>query len=146
MAAAVREVFEQVTPMAQKAAVGLHADVPEDLTVTITHKHLQELLMNLTDNAVKYNRSGGRVEVRARREGEYVILSVSDTGIGIPAESLDRVFERFYRVDKGRSRELGGTGLGLSIVKHIAGLYGGDVRAESALGEGTVFTVRLREA
>lgn len=146
VAAAVREVFEQVAPMAQKAAVGLHADVPEDLTVTMTHKHLQELLMNLTDNAVKYNRSGGRVEVRARREGEYVILSVSDTGIGIPAESLDRVFERFYRVDKGRSRELGGTGLGLSIVKHIAGLYGGDVRAESALGEGTVFTVRLRGA
>lgn len=70
-------------------------------------------------------------------------LTVSDTGIGIPPESVDRIFERFYRVDKGRSRELGGTGLGLSIVKHIAGLYGGSVQVRSTLGEGTVFTVRL---
>ncbi len=143
VAAAVREVFEQVTPMAQKAAVELHAEVPEDLTVTMTHKHLQELLMNLTDNAVKYNRSGGRVTVCARREREQVTITVSDTGIGIPPESVDRIFERFYRVDKGRSRELGGTGLGLSIVKHIAGLYGGSVQVSSTLGEGTVFTVRL---
>ncbi len=143
VAAAVREVFEQVTPMAQKAAVELHAKVPEDLTVTMTHKHLQELLMNLTDNAVKYNRSGGRVTVCARREREQVTITVSDTGIGIPPESVDRIFERFYRVDKGRSRELGGTGLGLSIVKHIAGLYGGSVQVSSTLGEGTVFTVRL---
>lgn len=143
VAAAVREVFEQVAPMAQKAAVELHADVPEDLTVTMTHKHLQELLMNLTDNAVKYNRSGGQVAVCARREREQVTLTVSDTGIGIPPESVDRIFERFYRVDKGRSRELGGTGLGLSIVKHIAGLYGGSVQVRSTLGEGTVFTVRL---
>lgn len=143
VAAAVREVFEQVTPMAQKAAVELHADVPENLTVTMTHKHLQELLMNLTDNAVKYNRPGGRVAVCAHREREQVTLTVSDTGIGIPPESVDRIFERFYRVDKGRSRELGGTGLGLSIVKHIAGLYGGSVQVSSTLGEGTVFTVRL---
>lgn len=143
VAAAVREVFEQVAPMAKKAAVELRTDVPEDLTVTMTHKHLQELLMNLTDNAVKYNRPGGQVAVCARREREQVTLTVSDTGIGIPPESVDRIFERFYRVDKGRSRELGGTGLGLSIVKHIAGLYGGSVQVSSTLGEGTVFTVRL---
>lgn len=143
VAPVVREVFEQVAPMAQKSDVRLEADVPEALTVTMTHKHLQELLMNLTDNAVKYNRPGGTVTVRARREGGSIVLSVSDTGIGIPPESVDRIFERFYRVDKGRSRELGGTGLGLSIVKHIAGLYEGSVRVNSTLGEGTVFTVRL---
>lgn len=144
VAAVVREVFGQMAPIAQKAQVELIPDVPEDLDIAVTHKHLQELLMNLTDNAVKYNRPGGRVEVCARREKGSVRITVSDTGIGIPEESRERIFERFYRVDKGRSRELGGTGLGLSIVKHIAGLYGGSVRAESTLGEGTVFTVYLR--
>lgn len=143
IAPVVREVFEQVAPMAQKSDVLLESDVPDDLTVTMTHKHLQELLMNLTDNAVKYNRAGGRVTVCARREGGSTVLTVSDTGIGIPPESVERIFERFYRVDKGRSRELGGTGLGLSIVKHIVGLYEGTVRVDSTLGVGTTFTVRL---
>ena len=139
----VREVFEQVAPMAQKMEVALQSDIQEGLTVTMTHKHLQEFVMNLTDNAVKYNRPGGRVTVHGRQEAGNIVISVSDTGIGIPPESVDRIFERFYRVDKGRSRELGGTGLGLSIVKHIAGLYGGSVRVDSTLGQGTVFTVCL---
>ncbi|HIR52437.1 MAG TPA: HAMP domain-containing protein [Candidatus Onthovicinus excrementipullorum] len=139
----VREVFEQVAPMAQKMEVALQSDIQEGLTVTMTHKHLQELVMNLTDNAVKYNRPGGRVTVHGRQEAGNIVISVSDTGIGIPPESVDRIFERFYRVDKGRSRELGGTGLGLSIVKHIAGLYGGSVRVDSTLGQGTAFTVCL---
>ena len=140
---AVGEVLGQITPIAQKAGVHLEAGIENGLTVEMTRKHLQELLMNLTDNAVKYNRAGGRVMIRGYRQAGMVLLSVTDTGIGIPPESTDRIFERFYRVDKGRSRELGGTGLGLSIVKHIASLYGGTVQVDSVLGEGTTFTVRL---
>lgn len=139
------EVIGQIAPIAHKAGVRLEAGVENGLTVNMARKHLQELLMNLTDNAVKYNRPGGQVTVRGLRQGDCVILAVTDTGIGIPPDSVDRIFERFYRVDKGRSRELGGTGLGLSIVKHIASLYGGTVQVDSVLGEGTTFTVRLPE-
>lgn len=95
------------------------------------------------ENAVKYNRDGGAVNLSAAVERGVAVIRVHDTGIGIPPEHLERIFERFYRVDKGRSRELGGTGLGLSIVKHIVSLYGGDVRVDSAVGVGTTFTVRL---
>ena len=100
-------------------------------------------MKNLMENAMKYNRQDGSVTVSACRERGIAVIRVRDTGIGIPEKDIDRIFERFYRVDKGRSRELGGTGLGLSIVKHIVGLYGGDIRVESREGEGTVFTVRL---
>jgi len=102
---------------------------------------LQEVIYNLLDNAVKYSPVGGSVTVHARKEGDRLSFSVSDNGSGIPARDLPRIFERFYRADKARHRELGGTGLGLSIVKHIAQLHGGSVEAESALGQGT--TVRV---
>ncbi len=104
---------------------------------------LQRLFINLLENAIKYNREGGRVTVHLRPEDEEVVFQVEDTGIGIPAASLDRVFERFYRVDKGRSRDEGGTGLGLAIVKHVAQLHGGRVEVESTLGEGSTFRVYL---
>ena len=102
-----------------------------------------QLIKNLMENAVKYNRDGGAVNLSAATERGVAVIRVHDTGIGIPPEHLERIFERFYRVDKGRSRELGGTGLGLSIVKHIVNLYGGDVRVDSEPGVGTTFTVRL---
>ena len=101
------------------------------------------LFTNLIDNAVKYNRAGGGVWVSARREGDDFVFSVKDDGIGIAPEHQERIFERFYRVDKSRSREMGGTGLGLSIVKHIVQLYEGTIRLESRPGEGSEFTVRL---
>ena len=104
---------------------------------------LERLLLNLLDNAVKYNRPGGAVAVRTVRRGGEALLEVRDTGIGIPADSLPRIFERFYRVEKGRSREEGGTGLGLAIVKHVAQQHGGRVEVESALGEGSLFRVIL---
>ncbi len=146
VAQVAREIVEQAAPMAAKTGVQIETDIPPELTMRMMRKHLQELLMNLTDNAIKYNRPGGQVYIRARRGTGMTVLSVSDTGIGIPAESVDRIFERFYRVDKGRSRELGGTGLGLSIVKHIAGLYAGAVQVDSVLGEGTTFTIRFPDA
>jgi two-component system, OmpR family, sensor histidine kinase SenX3 len=104
---------------------------------------LTSMFTNLVDNAVKYTPPGGRVEVTGGFEGGEIVIRVSDTGIGIPEEKLPRIFERFYRVDKARSKETGGTGLGLSIVKHTAENHGGRVAVESALGEGSTFTVYL---
>jgi two-component system phosphate regulon sensor histidine kinase PhoR len=95
------------------------------------------------DNAFKYTPVEGEVRLSAWREGNDVRIAVADTGIGIPAEDLDRIFERFYRVDKARSREVGGTGLGLSIVKHIVESHGGTVKVESSLNHGTVFSFTL---
>ena len=107
---------------------------------------LREIFDNLLDNAVKYSLENGRITLGARRRAGEITLSVSDNGVGIGAEDLPRIFERFYRADKARSRELGGTGLGLSIVKHIAQLHGGHVDADSQLGRGTTIRVILPEA
>jgi two-component system phosphate regulon sensor histidine kinase PhoR len=104
---------------------------------------LEQALFNLLDNAVKYSDSGSEVGTTLTREGDTVRIAVSDTGCGIPAEDQPRIFERFYRVDKGRSRATGGTGLGLAIVKHIILVHGGSVTVESRPGEGSVFTLVL---
>ncbi|HSN85159.1 MAG TPA: ATP-binding protein [Thermoanaerobaculia bacterium] len=104
---------------------------------------LERLVLNLLDNAIKYNRPEGTVVLRLFEAASEVILEVTDTGIGIPQDSLPRLFERFYRVDKGRAREEGGTGLGLAIVKHVAQAHGGQVEVESRIGQGTTFRVRL---
>ncbi|MDD2772129.1 MAG: ATP-binding protein [Elusimicrobiales bacterium] len=104
---------------------------------------LEQIFTNLIDNAVKFNRQGGRVELSAALEGKTAVVRVKDTGVGIPQKDLPRIFERFYRVDKARSREMGGTGLGLAIVKHLAEAHGGSVSVESAEGEGSIFTVIL---
>jgi two-component system sensor histidine kinase SenX3 len=112
-------------------------------TVYGDETQLTSMFTNLVDNAVKYTPSGGRVEVTGGSEGSEIVIRVSDTGIGIPEGKLPRIFERFYRVDKARSKETGGTGLGLSIVKHVAENHGGRVTVESALGEGSTFAVYL---
>ncbi len=107
---------------------------------------IRELLTNLCENAVKYNREGGSVEVETRSGPEGMVsVIVRDTGIGIPSDSFQRIFERFYRVDKSRSKQTGGTGLGLSIAKHLVERQGGSITLESALGEGSSFTVTLPE-
>jgi two-component system phosphate regulon sensor histidine kinase PhoR len=128
------------------AAKNLQAevDVTDDLPpLRADEGRLQEIVYNLLDNAVQYSRPGGRIIVRAERIGEAITLIVSDDGVGIPARDLPRIFERFYRADQARHRDLGGTGLGLSIVKHIAQLHGGTVEAESELGRGTTVRVHL---
>jgi two-component system, OmpR family, sensor histidine kinase SenX3 len=112
-------------------------------TVRGDETQLASMFTNLVDNAVKYTPPGGRVEVTGGFEGSEVVIRISDTGIGIPEGKLPRIFERFYRVDKARSKETGGTGLGLSIVRHIAENHGGRVAVESTPGEGSTFTVYL---
>jgi two-component system phosphate regulon sensor histidine kinase PhoR len=121
-------------------------DERDESAVWADEEAIGQILDNLVDNAVKYTPQGGRIAVQWRAEQEQVLLEVSDTGIGIPEHDLPRIFERFYRVDKARSRELGGTGLGLSIVKHLAQAMRGSVDAKSRLGEGTTFVVRLPQA
>jgi signal transduction histidine kinase len=121
----------------------LKNDLP-DLTAKADEGRLEQVLANLVDNAIKYGRVQGNVVVSGRTlENDKIEISVQDDGPGIPAEALDRVFERFYRVDKARSREQGGTGLGLSIVKHIVQNHGGEVWARSEQGKGATFFFTL---
>ncbi len=143
LADVVERVVNTLRPEAEQKQVELDVTVEPGLKVRAHTRRLYQLVKNLMENAVKYNRAGGNVRLTAGVEMGVAVIRVQDTGIGIPPEHLDRIFERFYRVDKGRSRELGGTGLGLSIVKHIVSLYGGDIHVTSQPGEGTTFTVRL---
>jgi two-component system phosphate regulon sensor histidine kinase PhoR len=105
--------------------------------------YMNELLYNLVDNSIKYNKSGGSVEVNIDKSDDLIIINIKDTGFGIPAEHKDRIFERFYRVDKSRSKETGGTGLGLSIVKHITELYDGVIELDSEESNGTEVTIKF---
>ncbi|PWT85658.1 MAG: PAS domain-containing sensor histidine kinase, partial [Acidobacteria bacterium] len=136
----VRDWREKLTAKNLKVVVDLPS---ESLTLRADEARLHEVLYNLLENAVKYSHENGQILLRGTQRSSDVVLSVSDKGIGIGKEQLPRIFERFYRVDKGRSRELGGTGLGLAIVKHIAHLHGGRVEAESQLGHGTTIRVIL---
>lgn len=114
-----------------------------DYTVHGDETQLTSMFNNLVDNAVKYTQPGGRVEVTGDSIEEEIVVSIADTGIGIPEKKLSRIFERFYRVDKDRSKATGGTGLGLSIVRHVAENHGGRVTVESVSGEGSTFTIYL---
>ena len=126
---------------AEDNGVSIENNVSSSLVLYVTPKVFSEVISNLLDNAIRYNRKGGFVKVESKEIEGKVEISVSDNGIGIPKDSLGRVFERFYRVDKSRSRESGGTGLGLSIVKNGVERMGGEVRVESTQGEGSVFTL-----
>ena len=134
----------QGTVMTDSQASGLHPLTP--VVAWADEDAVNHILENLVDNALKYTPAGGRIRVRWWADNEQVHLEVEDNGIGIPEQDLPRIFERFYRVDKARSRELGGTGLGLSIVKHLVQAMQGSVQAASRLGRGTTFHVRLPRA
>ena len=139
--------------LAQSAAERLRPQADEKhVTISVTGERseftgiatvLEEMIYNLLDNAVKYNKQGGRADVDVRSSGDDIVVTVSDTGIGVPADSIDRIFERFYRADKSHSRKIGGTGLGLSIVKHGVSLHGGSITVKSSEGSGTTFTMAL---
>lgn len=138
------DAVDLVKPIAAKSSVTLDLEpIAGDIEVWCDREAVDQILSNLLENAVKYTPGGGSVGVGAAREGHLVEVFVRDTGIGIPAEDLPRLFERFYRVDKARSRELGGTGLGLSIVKHLVAAHNGSVRVESVPQKGSTFYFTL---
>ena len=138
-----REAERALAEKAEKAEVTIEVNGSEAFVLG-SRPLLYELAYNLLDNAIKYNKKGGKVTVLVTDDGRGPVFSVQDTGIGIAPEFQDRVFERFYRVDKSRSRETGGTGLGLAIVKNAAAQHGAEVTLESAPGIGSVFSVHFK--
>jgi two-component system phosphate regulon sensor histidine kinase PhoR len=142
----VERAVAQHSHRAELKQIALSHSVRSGLLVRADRRALEHVLGNLVDNAVKYCVDGASVSVTAREEDPMVQISVTDTGPGIPEQHLPRLFERFYRVDAGRSRELGGTGLGLSIVKHLVEAMGGAVSVESRLGSGSTFSFTLKKA
>lgn len=139
----VEEVILGFRVQLKKKGIDMRNDVPEGLTVSADRNMVVQVFTNLIDNAIKFNKDRGIITIRAELSGNTVRACVEDTGLGMPSRDLERVFERFYRVDKARSRELGGTGLGLSIVKHIIELHGGAVGVESTEGIGSRFWFTL---
>ena len=139
----VNRIFEELQPSSSQKNIRLEATMAENMQVNADADRLQQVLHNLIENAIKYGRDGGVVKVGAEKLGDETQIFVQDNGVGIPPDAKDRVFERFYRVDRARSRDQGGTGLGLAIVKHIVQLHGGKVWVESTSGEGSTFYFTL---
>src|SRR5579871_1465612 len=142
--APVTAAMRTVEPAANVRGVRLLAGDLDELNVIGHELRLEQVFVNLLDNAVKFNRANGEVRIDTRAQNGKVTITITDTGVGIPSEDLPRIFERFYRVDKARSREVGGTGLGLSIVRHAMEQMGGTVTVESQLGKGSKFTLTLQ--
>jgi two-component system phosphate regulon sensor histidine kinase PhoR len=143
LALVARHACEAVASRAKQAGLALEVDSNGPVRVLGDPEALRRLVDNLVVNALTYTPAGGRVSVSVRLQGGRAVLVVADTGIGIAREHVDRIFERFYRVDKARSREKGGTGLGLAIVKHAVNLHEGEIRVESRVGQGSTFTVSI---
>lgn len=143
VASLLQEAASSVRPLGEKKGTALTVDCPPDLFAWVNGSLLIQAVINLLDNAFKYSPAGSTVRLAAGAEGGELLIEVADRGPGIPAGHLERIFERFYRVDRARSRETGGTGLGLAIVRHIALLHRGRAEAESHAGEGSVFRLRL---
>jgi two-component system phosphate regulon sensor histidine kinase PhoR len=146
----IEDIVEKVQSSAEQSARSKHIRLDATHTgptqLKVNASLLEQALNNLVNNAVKYSHEGAAVEITSRHDGHRVSVTVTDNGPGISEAELPRVFERFYRVDRARSRELGGTGLGLAIVKHIARAHGGEVTATSTLGEGTAFTITIPQS
>jgi two-component system phosphate regulon sensor histidine kinase PhoR len=138
-----REVVAHLEAKRNASGVEVRVEIPDRFALRADRRRLEQILVNLVDNAIKFNRPGGWVRIEAATEGGRPVLAVADNGPGIPAGSHDKIFHRFYREDKARSREIGGTGLGLSIVKHLMLLHGGSVRVESELGKGARFVLEF---
>jgi heavy metal sensor kinase len=143
LAEVVRDATETMRPLAEEAGLRLQIEASGPINIRGDVTRLRQVVYNLVQNAIKYTPAGGELIVRAHEQHGAAILIVRDTGVGIPAEHLPRVFDRFYRVDKARSRELGGTGLGLSIARSIVAAHGGTIKLESTPGQGTTCTVTV---
>jgi two-component system, OmpR family, phosphate regulon sensor histidine kinase PhoR len=138
----INDVITSLAAKASSRGISVSNHVPPGTLVFVDPRRLEQMLTNLVDNAIKFNRDGGLVTIGCEA-GPRTRILVRDTGEGIPAQHLERLFERFYRVDRARSREMGGTGLGLAIVKHLALAHGGEVRVSSELGQGSIFEIDL---
>jgi two-component system sensor histidine kinase SenX3 len=144
LALIMQDAAERMAASAEAAGIPIElAEPATDILVSCDRRQVTSALFNLLDNAVKYSEEGGKVEFAAETEGFHVVISVRDYGIGIPGRDLERIFERFYRVDRTRSRATGGTGLGLAIVRHVAQAHGGEVSVESEEGQGSTFRFKL---
>jgi len=132
---------EQVSLLAEDKRIALKCNAPEPVFARGDPARIKQVVVNLLDNAIKYTPDGGTIQVSVRRDGDQPVLEVTDNGIGIPQNATSRVFERFYRVDRGRSRDLGGAGLGLSIVKAICVAHQANATVESTVGIGSTFRV-----
>jgi two-component system phosphate regulon sensor histidine kinase PhoR len=141
--ARVEEILRTLRPRLERAGIDARNEIPSGFTVDFDPRRLDQVLWNLLDNALKFNRPGGSIVVRGSETDAGRVVTVSDTGIGIAKSDREKVFNRFYRADTVKSRELGGTGLGLSIVKHLMRLHGGTVEVQSELGRGSSFTLRF---
>ncbi len=139
----VKAAVDIVMPQAKQKNINIIIDIPKELSAFLDEMQFIRLVRNLADNAVKYSPEGSEVRIKASKQKSELVLSVEDNGIGIPHGEVDRIFDRFYRVDKARSRMLGGTGLGLSIVKDIVIAHKGRIDVETQLGKGSKFTVRI---
>jgi len=141
--ALLEEQVKRLLPLARENGIEINLEMRDDLSIMADSLKLQQVLYNVIDNAIKYTPRGGEVETTLNRSGKKAVIRIRDTGIGIPLDDLPHIFDRFYRVDKARSRSTGGTGLGLSIVKQIVQQHGGSIWAESAEGKGTTFIIEL---
>ena len=141
LAPTIERVIRMLTKLAEQKAITFHTDLTNDGTILIQEDDLYEIIFNLAENAIKYNVEGGNVYFTLSKSADNVILQVKDTGVGIPKDAQTHIFERFYRVDKARSRKSGGSGLGLSIVRNMVERNSGEIRVESAVGSGTTFTL-----
>ena len=139
----ISNLSADVEVLCQEKGLSLQLGKTKDLVVEGDEARLRELFMNLLDNAIRYTPAPGTVSVSFRREEQMAVVAIMDTGIGIPAEEMPFIFERFYRVDKSRSRAEGGSGLGLAICRHIAETHGGKIEVESQVGAGSTFAVWL---
>ena len=135
------ETIRLLTPAAEKRKQTIREDVEEGLVLNGDRIKLNQILYNLMDNAIKYTSEGGTIHVSLKQSEDELVWRVKDNGIGIPSEDQEHIFERFYRVDKARSRETGGTGLGLSIVRQMVNMHHGTISVQSEPGEGTEFVV-----
>lgn len=139
----IEDITTALAARAESRIVTLRNEIAEDVHVCADARRLEQMLTNLIDNAIKFNREGGEVTVRYKTTDTRDCISVIDTGDGVSDEHIERIFERFYRIDRARSRDMGGTGLGLAIVKHLARAHGGEATVQSTPGEGSTFTIEL---
>jgi len=143
LSATIHDIAEDMQILAEEKGIKLDSIVEDNVTVYADDVRIHQLLINIMDNSIKYNKQNGSVLVRMQRDEGYAVIRVSDTGVGIPKDNVEHIFERFFRVDKARSRDVEGTGLGLAIVKWIVEAHNGVISVESEFGKGTMFTIRL---